>query len=193
MSVRADVETFRNIPIFSECEPVHLQLLAFSAVRESFEPGSVSWPRAKGRAAYLILSGQVEITTEEAGLMGEAGPGALLGEVAMIGGSPYSITATAADAVSTARIDRDLFLRVAQEFPEFGTAVLRSLARKLELDRCRTSRRRASCFRRRAPSGAYEPNRAMTGTWSEGWVQPRASFRISMLRHCGASPGVDQM
>ena len=65
--------------------------------------------------------------------MGEAGPGALLGEVAMIGGSPYSITARAADTVATARIDRELFLRVAQEFPEFGTAVLRSLARKLEL------------------------------------------------------------
>ena len=134
MSVRADVETFRNIPIFSECEPVHLQLLAFSAVRESFEPGSVLMAQGQeGKAAYLILGGQVEITTQEAGPMGEAGPGALLGEVAMIGGSPYSITATAADAVSTARIDRELFLRVAQEFPEFGTAVLRSLARKLEL------------------------------------------------------------
>ena len=39
MSVRADVETIRNIPIFSECEPAHLQLLAFSAVRENFAPG----------------------------------------------------------------------------------------------------------------------------------------------------------
>jgi CRP-like cAMP-binding protein len=134
MSVRADVETIRNIPIFSECEPVHLQLLAFSAVRESFEPGSVLMAQGQaGQSAYLILSGQVEITTAEAGHMGEAGPGALLGEVAMIGGSPYSITATAVDAVSTARIDRDLFLRVAQEFPEFGTAVLKSLTRKLEL------------------------------------------------------------
>jgi CRP-like cAMP-binding protein len=134
MSVRADVETIRNIPIFSECEPVHLQLLAFSAVRESFAPGSVLMAQGQaGNSAYLILSGEVKITTQEAGLMGEAGPGALLGEVAMIGGSPYSITATAVDAVSTARVDRDLFLRVAQEFPEFGTAVLRSLARKLEL------------------------------------------------------------
>jgi CRP-like cAMP-binding protein len=86
-----------------------------------------------GNAAYLILNGRVEVSTSDAGLMGEAGPGALLGEVAMIGGGPYSITATAADVVSTARIDRDLFLRVAQEFPEFGTAVLRKLSRKLEL------------------------------------------------------------
>jgi CRP-like cAMP-binding protein len=134
MSVRADVETIRSIPIFSECEPAHLQILAFSAVRESFEPGKTLVVQGRsGNAAYLILSGRVDISTEEAGVIGEAGPGALLGEVTMIGGSPCSITARAADAVMAARIDRDLFLRVAQEFPEFGTAVLRSLARKLEL------------------------------------------------------------
>lgn len=153
MSVRADVETIRSIPIFSGCEPAHLQLLAFSAVRESFEPGTTLLVQgASGTAAYLILSGQVEISTEESGPMGEAGPGVLLGEVAMIGGSPYSINARAVEAVSTARIDRDLFLRVAQEFPEFGTAVLRSLARKLELsvsdlDQAREMFEKARSFR----------------------------------------------
>jgi CRP-like cAMP-binding protein len=134
MSVRADVETIRNIPIFSECEAAHLQLLAFSAVRESFEPGTALVQQgSQGTAAYLILNGEVEVSTAEMGLVGEAGPGALLGEVAMIGGSPYSLTARAINTVSTARIDRELFLRVAQEFPEFGTAVMRALARKLEL------------------------------------------------------------
>lgn len=133
VSVRADVETIRNIPIFSECEAAHLQLLAFSAVRESFETGSTLVEQgAPGTAAYLILNGQVEVSTAETGLVGEAGPGALLGEVAMIGASPYSITGRALETVSAARIDRELFLRVAQEFPEFGTAVMRALARKLE-------------------------------------------------------------
>lgn len=134
MSVRADVETFRRIPIFSECEPAHLQLLAFSAVRDSFEPGKPLIVQGKpGNAAFLILSGRVDISTQESGPLGAAGPGALLGEVAMIGGSAYSITARAADEVVTVRIDRDLFLRVAQEFPEFGAAVLRTLAQRLEL------------------------------------------------------------
>lgn len=134
MSVRADVETIRNIPIFSECDPAHLQLLAFSAARERFAPASTLVRQGEtGTAAYIILNGRVDISSEEAGTIGEAGPGALLGEVAMIGGSPYSITAKAVETVSTARIDRELFLRVAQEFPEFGTAVLRILARKLEI------------------------------------------------------------
>lgn len=133
MSVRADIETFRNIPIFSECDPVHLQLLAFSAVRRAYEPGeTVIRQGSQDAAAYLVLSGGVELSTAEAGHIGIAGPGALLGEVAMIGGSAYSITGIAADAVEAVRIDRDLFMRVAAEFPEFGAAVFRALARKLE-------------------------------------------------------------
>ena len=75
MSVRADVETIRNIPIFSECEPAHLQLLAFSAVRESFAPGKTLVAQGQpGTAAYLILSGQVDVSTGEAGTWERPGP-----------------------------------------------------------------------------------------------------------------------
>lgn len=133
MSVRADVETFRDIPIFAECDPVHLQLLSFSAVRESHDTGdAVIRQGGQDNAAYLILSGHVELSSAEAGPFGTAGPGALLGEVAMIGASPYSGTAIALEPVTVARIDRELFMRVAAEFPEFGAAVYRALARKLE-------------------------------------------------------------
>lgn len=152
MSVRADVETFRSIPIFSGCDAVHLQLLAFSAVRQSFAPGDMLLRQdSKGAAAYLILSGEVRLSSEEAGPLGTAGPGALLGEVSMIGDRPYSITATAVDEVQTARIDRDLFMRVAREFPDFGTAVFSVLARRLEtaiteLEATRESFERARSF-----------------------------------------------
>lgn len=134
MSVRADVETFRSIPIFSECDAVHLQLLAFSAVRQNFAAGEPILRQGnKGAAAFLILSGDVRLSSEESGPLGTAGPGALLGEVAMIGDRPYSINAVAVEDVQAARVDRELFMRVAREFPEFGTAVFGVLARKLEI------------------------------------------------------------
>ena len=134
MSVRADVETLRSIPIFSECEAVHLQLLAFSAARQNFSAGEFIIRQGnKGTAAFLILSGEARLSSTDAGPLGSAAEGALLGEVAMIGERPYSVTATAVDAVTTARIDRDLFMRVAREFPEFGTAVFNVLARRLDL------------------------------------------------------------
>ena len=50
----------------------------------------------------------------------------------MIGRTNYSISAVATGPVSTARIDNALFLRVANEYPEFGQNVFRSLARRLE-------------------------------------------------------------
>lgn len=134
MSVRADVETLRSIPIFSGCDAVHLQLLAFSAARQNFAGGEFIIRQGnKGTAAFLILSGEVQLSSTEAGPLGSAGEGALLGEIAMIGERPYSVTAAAVDAVLTARIDRDLFMRVAREFPEFGAAVFKVLSQRLDL------------------------------------------------------------
>jgi CRP-like cAMP-binding protein len=133
MSVRADVETLRSIPIFAECDAVHLQLLAFSAARQNFAAGEFIIRQGnKGTAAFLILNGEARLASTDAGPLGSAGPGDLLGEIGMIGERPYSVTATAVDAVSTARIDRDLFMRVAREFPEFSTAVFGVLSRRLD-------------------------------------------------------------
>lgn len=132
MSVRADAETFRSIPIFSECDAVHLQLLAFSAQRQQFGIGDALLKQGlRGGSAYLILSGRADVLSGEE-KVGSAGPGAMLGEVAMIGDLPYTVTARATEPLTAARIDRDLFMRLAAEYPEFGTAVFGALARKLE-------------------------------------------------------------
>jgi CRP-like cAMP-binding protein len=136
MSVRADAETLRSIPIFAACDPVHLQLLAFSSERRTFNAGDALIAQGQaGAAAYLLLSGQADLFTEGASgpvNIGAAGEGAFLGEVAMIGDVPYSITAIARTPLSAARIARSLFMRVAEEYPDFGAAVFRALAHKLE-------------------------------------------------------------
>jgi CRP-like cAMP-binding protein len=136
MSVRADAETLRQIPIFAECESVHLQLLAFASERQHFVSGEAIISQGnKAKSAFLLLSGKADIQ-QSMGLQSRsvatAEPGAFLGEVAMIGKTSYSITALALGSVSTARIDHALFLRVANEYPEFGQSVFRVLARRLE-------------------------------------------------------------
>ena len=132
MSVRADAETFREIPIFAECDPVHLQLLAFSAQRQMFAAGEIIIKQGlRGGSAFLILSGRADVYAGEE-KVGSAGPGAMLGEAGMIGDLPYSVTARAAEALTAASIDRALFMRLATEYPDFGSAVHHALARKLE-------------------------------------------------------------
>jgi CRP-like cAMP-binding protein len=136
MSVRADAETLRQIPIFAECEPVHLQLLAFASERQHFVSGEAIISQGKkAKSAFLLLSGNADIqqmTGLQSQSVATAEPGAFLGEVAMIGQTTYAITALALGSVSTARIDHALFLRVANEYPEFGQSVFRVLARRLE-------------------------------------------------------------
>jgi CRP/FNR family transcriptional regulator, cyclic AMP receptor protein len=136
MSVKASAETLRSIPIFADCEPVHLQVLAFSAIQQQFPAGAdILVQDQVGNAGYLLLSGAVSLFRDDgAGIaqLGEAGPGAFLGETAMIAGGAYAMTARATVPVDTVRIERALFVRVAEEYPEFGTRVFRALARRLE-------------------------------------------------------------
>jgi CRP-like cAMP-binding protein len=133
----------RQIPLFRNCEAVPLQVLAFAAERENFSAGQVIVKQGQsGTSAYFLLNGTCELMQGRQ-VLGHAEPGALLGEMAMLGGSSYGITATASEPVATVRIDKQLFNRVATEYPEFGRAVLEALSEKLgasvrELDGIRT-------------------------------------------------------
>jgi CRP/FNR family transcriptional regulator, cyclic AMP receptor protein len=143
LSVRADAESLRQIPLFRNCEAVPLQVLAFAAERQNFKSGQVLIKQGEAAtSAYFLLNGTAAIMQNKQSL-GHAEPGALLGEMAMLGSATYSITATASDAVSAVRIDKHLFHRVATEYPEFGRAVLNALSEKLgasvrELDTVRS-------------------------------------------------------
>jgi CRP/FNR family transcriptional regulator, cyclic AMP receptor protein len=131
LSVRADAESLRQIPLFRNCEAVPLQVLAFAAERENFRTGQVLIKQGQpASSAYFLLNGTATIAQDQQTL-GNAEPGALLGEMAMLGGSRYAITATASETVSAVRIDKELFHRVASEYPEFGQAVLKALSEKL--------------------------------------------------------------
>jgi CRP-like cAMP-binding protein len=110
---------------------VPLQVLAFAAERETFSVGQTIIQQGKTAAsAYFLLNGTADLMQGRQKL-GLAEPGALLGELAMLGGSSYALTATAAEPVSAVRIDHALFIRVASEYPEFGRAVLEALSEKL--------------------------------------------------------------
>ncbi len=125
--------------------------MAFAAERQNFAKGQTIIKQGdNAKAAYFLLIGSVNLQQGKS-LVGQAEPGALLGELAMLGGSTYSLTATALEPVSTVRIDNALFIRVASEYPEFGRAVLDALSEKLgnsvrELDSVRNLLNRARSF-----------------------------------------------
>jgi len=132
MNDRTDANLFRALPIFRDCDIVPLQILAFTAEHQEFAAGEEIFAQGKKtRAAYLVQAGQVRLIASGEDI-GIAEPGALLGEIGMIGSGTYSITAIAMDMVSTLRISRELFLKVVREYPEFGKMVIRNLGDRLD-------------------------------------------------------------
>jgi CRP-like cAMP-binding protein len=135
MRVMTDIEVLRQIPLFAESDAVHLQLLSFSSERVDFNPGSILFQKGTvGAAAYFVLDGTAEIyeDAEAAGnVVATAESGALLGGLSMIAEVAYGVTVKTTSSFTAKRIDRDLFIRLAAEFPDFGLGIIRNIAVRL--------------------------------------------------------------
>ena len=64
-------------------------------------------------------------------MVATAESGALLGELSMIADVAYGFTVKTTSAFTAKRIDRDLFIRLAAEFPDFGRGIIRNIAVRL--------------------------------------------------------------
>jgi len=158
VSVRTNAEGLKQIPLFAECDPAHLQIMAFASERVEIAEGADIFRAGSGGAsAYLLQAGEAQVwrpNGEERITIAVARPGAFLGELAMIAGAAYTVTATATKPVTATRISRDIFLRIVGEFPDFGATVMKTLSRKLtgsvgEFDRIRQMLEKARPFPRR--------------------------------------------
>jgi hypothetical protein len=105
MSVRADAESLRQIP-FSGLRHVPLQVMAFCGRAAELSSGrTIIGQGKKAKAAFFIMWHGRRVRPAWRGKIGSAEPGAMLGEVAMIGGALYAVTAIANESITAARID----------------------------------------------------------------------------------------
>ena len=88
---------------------------------------------AKARRAtrwYVLLEGEIDIFLGDF-VLETAGPGALLGEMALIDDSPRTAHAVAKSPSRLAQIDRRRFHFLVQQTPHFATHVMKILADRL--------------------------------------------------------------
>ena len=134
MSLNEEVEVLRSIPLFAGIEPSKLKLLAFASERLTYESGSELFHQGDpGDAAYVILEGEVDVLIEDVkGAVARLGRNDLVGEIAILCDVPRTATVRAVSKLVALRISKDLFLRLINEFPRMGVAVMRDLAHRLE-------------------------------------------------------------
>ena len=83
-----------------------------------------------GDRMYVLLEGEIDIFLGDF-VLETAGPGSLLGEMALIEDTPRTANAAAKSPAKLAQIDRRRFHFLVQQTPHFATHVMKTLADRL--------------------------------------------------------------
>lgn len=133
MALNDYVQQLTKISLFQSIALEAVRLIAFTAEARILRAGDVLF--AEGEAAdggYVVLSGTLALTRNdcEAQLVG---PGALIGEMALITPVERYATATAREVTGVLRIPRSLFHRVLQEFPDSAARLHADMSARVNL------------------------------------------------------------
>lgn len=132
MGLREDIDLLKGLSIFDGLSDDYLRLLAFGAERRKLERGHVLFREgAAADSAFVVMNGQLKLSRDlpsgKDREIGDAGPGSILTEIAMISDAVRHFTATAEIESDVMRISRVLFHRMLQEYPEVAMATERRL------------------------------------------------------------------
>ena len=124
MALDDDIALLARVRLFVSLGGEPLRLLAFSAETRVLRAGDILFK--EGQAAdsgYVVVDGTLVLTNTGGLTERVAGPGSLLGEIALIVETLRPATATARDPSTALRIPRSLFRSVLTEFPDSARRV----------------------------------------------------------------------
>ncbi|WP_421873958.1 cyclic nucleotide-binding domain-containing protein [Pararhizobium sp.] len=128
MSLNDDIALLSLVPLFANIDDDKLRLIAFGAERRRLNRGQQLFREgAPADCAYAIASGSVTLTRRlvdgRVEVVDTVGRGTLLSELAMISFVERKFTATAEEDSEVIRINRPLFRRMLEEYPEVAVVV----------------------------------------------------------------------
>ncbi|HLG61813.1 MAG TPA: cyclic nucleotide-binding domain-containing protein [Ktedonosporobacter sp.] len=133
----ANEETLARVDLFSALDKKELQILANSCQERSYSAGATIMAQGDtGVGLYVIKSGKVRIVqasspgrAEE--VIGAAGPGEVLGEMALLDDLPRSASVVAVDDVTALVLPVWEFRTALRKHPEIPLKLLGTLSRRL--------------------------------------------------------------
>jgi signal transduction histidine kinase len=125
-------ETLRRVELFSALDDADLDRLLTRVERVELEPGELLFEEgAVGDRAYVVESGELEILKKARNrelLVTHSGPGAVIGEMAILQAMPRSASVRAATTSHLLAIDGDAFRVLIEESPHAARAMLETMA-----------------------------------------------------------------
>ena len=136
MALDDDVRILSGVGLFEGFTSEQLRLLAFGAETTSL-PAERKLYREDDEAdsAYVVVSGSILLYREVDGRklpVGQAGPGAILGELALIADTRRLTSASAATDSMVLRLNRKMFRRILEEYPDVAVILHRRITDQLQ-------------------------------------------------------------
>jgi CRP-like cAMP-binding protein len=117
MSIEDDVALLERVPTLRLLGTTSLRMLAIGSEQRDFARGGVLFNAGEDAdAGYIVQRGAFRIE-DGSGVEIIAGPGALIGELALVVAMPRPSTAIALEHSSVIRVARSLFQRVLESDP----------------------------------------------------------------------------
>lgn len=135
MSIEDDIATLEAVPTLRALGPHALRILAIGCESRALEEGEVLFKMGEpADCGYVIQEGAVVLNPPAPGSdrppLAMVGPGALLGELALILDTRRPVTAVATEPAIVMRISRHLFRKTLEGFPEAAERLRDHLAER---------------------------------------------------------------
>ena len=133
-----ECKSLQRVTLFRDLDPRSMQMVAFASHRVSFEAGETIFDEGDpGDAMYIVVEGEIDSYIKHADghemHLARFGPGGSFGEISILKNRKRFMSVKAASPVLLLQINKEDFFELAQEVPQFAIAVMRDLARRLDL------------------------------------------------------------
>lgn len=137
MAIEDDISFLGRVPTFEQLGFSALQILAIGSETKHLADGEILFRAGDTTdAGYVIQEGSLRLTTHDPKRSNPSvtfGPGALIGELALVTETVCPATVTAAEPTVVIRISRSLFRKVLEGFPDAALVVRNRLMESAKL------------------------------------------------------------
>ncbi|MCV0394446.1 MAG: cyclic nucleotide-binding domain-containing protein [Rhizobiaceae bacterium] len=136
MALDDDIRVLSRVELFADMTQEQLRLLAFGAENMRLSAGRDLYREGHfADSAFLVVSGAVDLYREQDGArvtLRRVPEGSILGEFALISETRRVTGAMAATDCDLIRLNRKLFRRILEEYPETAAALHRRISARFQ-------------------------------------------------------------
>ena len=144
MSIEDDIAFLQRVPALAVLGRDALRILAIGTENRYVHEGVTLFSEGEqADGAYVVQEGSFDLVTRDNGAATVVGPGALIGEVALISETRRPVSAVAREPSSVVRIPRQLFLKMLESDPDAALRMRDALAARVNQTAAEFTRVRA--------------------------------------------------